>query len=122
MEQRSLLTMDELLEYVNNFTSDVDAIYQHYHSGTIDELYHTTVETVVDALMMIPINRLAHELEPTEENAIVSSTMEKIAGLIATMCSKSEHTVRTDILQATEKFPASDVREATILRHANRLN
>lgn len=122
MEQSRLLTIDQLVEYIDKYTSDVDTIYKHYHTGTIDVLYTTALNDIVTALMLIPINRIKESLAPTEENEDVAAAVEKITHLLATMCGKSTTEVQRDVLKAIHKFPASDVREATFLRLGNRLN
>lgn len=116
------LSIDELIEQVEQQACSADLFYPHYLAGTLGVFYQQTITGAVEKLMMIPIYRLDKGLPTIEESDIVAGSLTTLATLIANIVGKSPSTVEKDMMQALDEFPADDIRQSTYLRHQNRLN
>lgn len=122
MDNTSLLTMEHLAAYAKAITTDVDLILKHYRTNTIAEYYRSSIDMIILAMMMVPVNRIKQQLDPTEESDLISDVIENIAGDLAIACSKPLSDVHNDLIEAAKAFPTSDMRQSLEIRQANRLN
>jgi hypothetical protein len=117
-----LLTLDDLVVKVEAQVSDFGSIADRFQAGSLDTYYDTLKQQTVTDLLLIPARRLAQQLEVTDDTDTVQQAVEKIAYLLSTLVDKTSKEVQQDIMSCVQKFPFEDVRQATFLKHNNKLN
>lgn len=114
--------MEDLINYVEQQTRNVDVIYDHYKAGTIEDLYKRIIKDTVVEMMLLPLRRHERDLPLLDNPESISNDVVVIAGIIGATCGKPIKTVELDLMTAVNDFPADDIRQSSFLRKANRLN
>lgn len=117
-----LLTLDDLVGKVEAQVSDFGSMASRFQAGSLDTYYDSLKQQTVTDLLLIPARRLAQNMEVTDDADTVQEAVEKIAYLLSTLVDKTSTEVQRDIMSCVQKFPFEDVRQATFLKHTNKLN
>jgi hypothetical protein len=122
MQDQSLLTLDDLVTYLETQVGDFSVVTGHFTAGTLDRFYDDLKQQAVTDLLLIPARRLAKDLTVTDDVDTVQHAVEAIASLLSTLVDKTQGEVQQDIMACVHKFPFDDVRQATYLKQNNKLN
>lgn len=116
------LTYESLVNHVDDELLKMSTVIEHLRAGTMDQLYHSTVDYVVEHTMMMPTRRGYADLDTQAEQHKTSEATKHMVASICAMCNRTLTDVENDLVTLIKKFPIDDVSAATKLRRANQLN
>lgn len=121
-KEKKLLTLDYLLTTIEARSTDFNVLVDSFQAGKLDALYTELRDYAVQELLMLPIRRMMKGLPLTDDAETANGVVGTIAQMLADMSGKQTAEVHTDMMEAVHRFPADDIRQASTLKMANRLN
>src|SRR5882672_10883926 len=118
----SIVELDQVVEKVNKTLLDVKAFATRKQDGTLDQYYQEIITSIAFDMIVMPVQRELNEMEPLDDMSEILSTLARVANAVSMVFNKPISQVQTYLIKTTEQFPSADLRAATKLRHANRLN
>lgn len=115
LETRRITSVDQLLQHLEEATSDVNTLMKHMQSGTVDQLRDQLIDTFIYEVLMIPLMRDAAGLPPVDDIDDVASVVDQIVTAISqyTDCPHADVDRRAN--RSAKQFPIARIGNTTYL-------
>lgn len=116
-----VLSVDDVVNLASSLC-DVSEKTRHIINGTEQQYYKNVIQSIVYHMTVIPVDRVVHESDESDESSDVMIAFTTISHTLADFFGKPATNVEEDMVDAMDKFPIDDVRQSRILQQRGLLH